>query len=122
MSETKLEYQVNKDGQIISVRAYKDTPTYTLKIDKVDTLPIPRYAFRTDRWSNLKRQVCHLPVLPEGQWYRIPGWPDKRELKRARTVLQKKDDKFMSKVLNGKTLETVPDYEELILYVRIVEK
>ncbi len=123
MSETKLEYQVNKEGQVISIKAYQDAPAYTLKIGQpLDELPVPKYGFKTDHWTPLKREVCHLPA--DSKWRAVPAEPDQfpngTELKRAAVALKRKGDKFMESILNGNNLEVVSDRVNLRLYVRVV--
>lgn len=125
MSEQKLEYQVDNQGQVIRVLAYKDTPAYTLTVGQpVDELPVPRMGFKTDRWTSLKREVCHLPL--DGKWRPIPAeleqFPDSHQLKLAYTTLKKKEDKFMQSILNGNRVEVVSDKMNLRLYVRVMEK
>ncbi len=124
MSEQKLEYQVDKNMNVIRVLAYKDTQAYTLTVGQPsDELPVPRMGFKTDRWTSLKREVCHLPL--DDKWRPIPAepeqFPDYHELKRACTTLKKKNDKFMQSILNGNRVEVVSDKMNLRLYVRVVK-
>ena len=123
MSETKLEYQINEQGVVISIKATKDTPAYTLKVGHpLDELPVPRIGLKTDHWTPLKREVCHLPA--DGKWRPIPAEPDQfpnfTELKRASAALKRKGDKFMESILNGNELDVVSDKMNLRLYVRVV--
>ena len=125
MSEQKLEYQVDKQGVIISIKAYKDTPAYTLKVGQpLDELPVPRMGYKTDKWTPFKREVCHLPA--DGKWRPIPVEPDQfpnaYELNRAYATLKRKNDRFMNSILNGSKLEVVSDKMNLRLYVRVVGK
>ena len=125
MSEQKLEYQVNSEGQVIRVRAYKDTPAFTLSIGQpVDELPVPRMGFKNDRWISLKREVCHLPM--DGKWRPIPAepaqFPSSHELKLAYQVLKRKADKFMESILNGNKVEVISDKMNLRLYVQVIRK
>ena len=124
MSETKLQYQINSEGQVINIKAYRDTPAYTLKIGPaLDELPVPQMGFKTDLWTSLKREVCHLPA--DGKWRAIPVEPDQfpneRELKRAYNALKQKNNLFMKSILNGNKLEVVSDKMNLRLYVRLVQ-
>ncbi len=79
--------------------------------------------FKTDRWSPLKREICHLPA--DGKWRAIPPEPDKfpdaTELKRAVAALKRKNDKFMESILKGNKLEVVSDKMNLRLYVRVIK-
>lgn len=121
----KLEYQVNSEGQVIRVLAYKGTPAYTLSVGQpVDELPVPRMGYKTDRWTSLKREVAHLPM--DGKWRPIPAepsqFPNDHQLKLAYSVLKRKEDKFMQSILNGNKVEVVLDKINLRLYVRVIGK
>ena len=125
MSEIQLEYKVDKNMNVISIKAYKDTPAYTLKVGQpLDELPVPRMGYKTDHWTPLKRQICHLPA--DGKWRPVPAEPDQFpnpiELKRAYVALKRKNDRFMESILNGNELEVVSDKMNLRLYVRVVGK
>ena len=125
MSETKLEYQIDKQGIVINITATKSIPAYTLKVGQPLTeLPIPRRGFKTDHWTPLKREVCHLPA--DSKWRPVPAEPDQfpnyTELRRAMMALKRSGDKFMESMLNGSKLEAVSDKMNLRLYVRVIPR
>ena len=121
MSEQVLQYQVGRNGEVINLQT-KEGVSYVTQAVKVARLPWPRSGIKTDKWSALKRLICHLPpnTDPE-EWYVFPNWPNNSELKLVRNALAKWDkDRFMQSMLNGKKLQLSADYNNLKLGVRVI--
>jgi len=112
-----IQYDVDKDGSVIRVTQVKGE-AYTINpLPPVAAFPI---AYKEDRWASFKRTVAKQEpniIIP------YAGFPNKEELKRAKSLFAKQDnDVFFKAALNGSVLVAKADVPTLTLYVERQKK
>lgn len=113
---TELTYQVDRNGQVISVKAMDGQP-YQIKATKLEKMDWP-HTIKADRWAAFKRVVAK---QEPDCWMLYSGFANVKELGRAKSVLyRQKQDQFLKSALNGYTLDVRLNTITLELAVRKV--